>query len=653
MATMAGSLSARHIQNMSEADILIPHFGYADRALPCVKDDKTCAYLDLVYSGHDYSMLFAGIFWAIVAAVLLAWAIANRVSVSRNPRDAFVASDQEAGASARPSWALRVERTVASTIRRYLLPDSIRLVFGRTTRLQVLILAIIAAYFIIASFAGLTYKIWVVPVPDHPGVNTIRTTLGPWSNRIGVMAYALTPLTVMLGTRESILSLVTGVPYQSFNFLHQWLGYIILAQALLHTIGWIVIETKLYAPQPQAALQLITEEYMIWGIVATLLILLLFFFSLPFVIRRTGYEFFRKAHYVLAMVYIGACYAHWKLLSCFLYPSLIIWGLDRAFRLFRSALLHYQGSADGGMGFRSVDASLAFFPDAEYGDIVRLDYDHPQEPWNIGQHFYLCFPQCSIWQSHPFTPLSHPVLKRDGTVRHSYIFRAKGGETKKVASLVQKKLANDPKATTPVIMSGCYGESTTVGMTKDVNVLCVAGGTGVTYVLPVLLDIVSKPVLNKSRKIQLVWAIRKKADVQWIQEELDIVRQAAATHGIQIDLFVTREPTPIMAEENVVDLDADSKEVALSPLVESPFTLDLSSAPSISSQDHNSQPDLPAIVSKFVQETVSGPTTVFASGPGGMISDLRSIVAKCNSGSQVWSGNERFDVSLVCDNRLE
>jgi hypothetical protein len=36
-----------------------------------------------------------------------------------------------------------------------------------------------------------------------------------------------------------------------------------------------------------------------------------------------------------------------------------------------------------------------------------------------------------------------------------------------------------------------------------------------------------------------------------------------------------------------------------------------------------------------------------------MISDLRSIVAKCNDGSKVWRGEERFDVELVCDDRLE
>ncbi|KAJ4005949.1 hypothetical protein NW752_001195 [Fusarium irregulare] len=643
MESLTRALGARHIQNMSEAETLEPHWGYADRALPCAKDAKTCAYLDLVYSGHDYSMLFVGIFWAIAIAVLFTWAFARKMWPS--PRaDEFSIADGEKVFSSTINRQNRMQRTVGSFVRSYLLPDSLHIVFGRTTRLQVSLLAIISAYLIIASFAGLTYKKWVVAVPDHEGVYTIRTTLGPWSNRIGVLAYALTPLTVMLASRESILSLLTGVPYQSFNFLHRWLGYIILVQALLHTIAWIVIETKLYAPQPDAALQLITEKYMIWGIVATLLIMLLFILTLPVVIRRTGYEFFRKAHYVLAMVYIGACYAHWEKLSCFLYSSLIIWALDRALRLIRSGLVHYQVMDTGSMGFKSIKASVKHFPDSENGDVVRLDFVHSQDPWKIGQHFYLCFTECSIWQSHPFTPLSLPVLK-EGTIQHSYILRAKQGETRKLAEMARKQIAENVDMTTPVILSGSYGESITENLTPETNVLCVAGGTGITYVLPVLLDLISKPS-SSMRKVQLIWAIRKASDAQWVHDELESIYQSRESHGIEVRIFVTREascPTATTGgglEDKEVDVGTSSPSNA-------------SDSGDVSTRHSNSHPDLRKLVPKFIMDTVRGPTTVFASGPGSMVSDLRLAVASSNSGAQVWRGNDRFDVSLVCDNRLE
>ncbi|RBR12829.1 hypothetical protein FVER53590_14005 [Fusarium verticillioides] len=654
MDSLANPLYARHIQNMSEAKTLEHHWGYADRALPCPRDVKTCEYLDLVYSGHDNSILFVGIFWAMAAGILLLWVFARKVWAS-SKADEFLVVDHEKLVSSTSNRSVRLKKTAAAFLRSYLLPDSVRAIFGRTTRFQVLLLSILVVYLIIASFAGLYYRKWVVAVPDMPGVYTIRTTLGPWSNRVGVLAYALTPWSIMLASRESILSLLTGVPYQSFNFLHRWLGYIILAQALLHTIGWIVIETKLYAPQPKSALQLVTETYMIWGIVATLLILLIFILSLPFVIRRTGYEFFRKAHYVLAMVYIGACYAHWDKLSCFLYLSLILWALDRALRLIRSALIHYQFISDGSMGFKHIHSSMKYFPDAKNGDVLRLDFEHPQDPWNIGEHFYLCFAKCSIWQSHPFTPLSLPVVV-DGMVRHSYILRAKSGETRKLADLARRELAANITATTPLILSGPYGESIARDLTPEVNVLCVAGGTGITYVLPVLLNIVRESVLE-TRKVRLIWAVRKESDMQWVQEELQAICKASKTHSIEVLIYITRESEPSTASENEREIPSGTKleKEDISPVsmsLNSDDITDIQGSSSIT-KTYNRQPELRRLVTSFVDNTIRGPTKVIASGPGSMVSDLRSAVAACNSGVHVWRGNERFDVSLACDNRLE
>ncbi|KAH7319622.1 ferric reductase like transmembrane component-domain-containing protein [Stachybotrys elegans] len=643
-------LAARHSMDMSDAAIIETHFGYSERALPCARDPLTCEYLDLVYWGHDNSMVFSGILWAIIAGVLLSWAFGRKIFASRRS-DELLAQDGEKAMGEPHRGEGRIKRTVASFVSSELLPDAPRSIFGRTTRFQVAILAILVAYLTIASFAGLIYNHWIVAVPDMEGVYTIRSTLGPWSNRVGVLAYALTPLSIMLASRESILSLLTGVPYQSFNFLHRWLGYIIVVQGVLHTIGWIVIETRLYAPQPAAALQLVTERYMIWGIVATLLLLLLFVLSLPFVIRRTGYEFFRKAHYVLAMVYIGACYAHWDKLSCFMYPSLIIWFLDRVLRLIRSALVHHQFVSEGSLGFKAIDAAMTYFPDSDNGDVVRLDFNHSQDPWKIGQHFYLCFTKCSIWQSHPFTPLSLPVV-RNGLVKHSYILRAKSGETKKLAALASAQLAENAGATTPLILSGSYGESIAEHLTQDVNVLCVAGGTGITYVLPVLLWLVSQPV-SENRKIQLVWAIRKNSDTAWVQQELEALHQASQIHGVNVQIFVTREKSQTSSASHV---EEDSKAVLEESVV------DISSAGNsllephgtgVSGENSNARPDLKVLVPSFVQSTIRGRTTVFGSGPGAMISDLRSAVAKCNSGQSVWRGDSRFDVGLVCDNRLE
>lgn len=282
--------------------------------------------------------------------------------------------------------------------------------------------------------------------------------------------------------------------------------------------------------------------------------------------------------------------------------------------------------------------------DGELGDVVRMDFDHGQKPWKLGQHFFLCFAEGSIWQSHPFTPLSLPVADAAGRVRHSYVFRAKGGETKKIADVLAKKIAESTEVTTPVILQGPYGENVVEGLTQDVNVLCVAGGTGITYVLPVLLRLVrDRP--RAGRKIELVWAVKKNQDLQWVEPEMEELRRLGAAHDLRIRVFVTAEaPTVVSKEVKITDEKGRT---------ESEDDVDSVQGASSTRSGTDHRPDVTALVDDFVGSVAHGSTRVFGSGPPGMVVDLRAAVARRNRGRKVWEGEERFDVRLVCDDRLE
>ena len=157
---------------------------------------------------------------------------------------------------------------------------------------------------------------------------------------------------------------------------------------------------------------------------------------------------------------------------------------------------------------------------------------HYPAPWKVGQHFYLCFTEGSIWQSNPFT---HLVLPARDSGRQSYVIRAKKGKTRRIAALIGAKLAAaatagsgekkhsaDSRATTSVILQGPYGEDVTDALEPDANVLCVAGGTGITYVMPVLLTLVRRwPV--PGRKIDFVWTVKRERDLEQVAPELNEV----------------------------------------------------------------------------------------------------------------------------------
>lgn len=635
-------LASRHIQNHSDADALEPHWGYADRVVPCKNDAGSCAYLDVVYDAHDVGMLHVGIFWASVGGILLLSACLKNLG-----RPVL-----RAGSGRARGGVHKVRSTLAALGRRHLLPDANHFLFGRTTRFQVVVLAILAGYLLVLSLVGIVYNTWITPVKNQAGVFNTRTSLGPWSDRVGVLAYALTPLSVLLSSRESLLSVLTGLSYQTFNFLHRWLGYIIFVQSALHTVGWCVVQIRLYQPQPSVGLEWVRQTYIAWGLVAMILLTLLVVLSTPWAIRRTGYEFFRKAHYVLAMVYVGACLAHWQRLQCFLIPSLLLWGLDRGARLFRTALLQYHPWTSGG-GFGPSQATVTRFSDDQHGDVIRLDVDKEQDPWAVGQHFYLCFTECSIWQSHPFTPLNAPIV-RNGRVRHSYIVRAKSGETKKLAALAARKLATNESTkgssyapSASVILTGPYGQDVMERVHgQDVmegvhekganNIVCVAGGTGIAYVLPVLLQLARQRPMP-DRKMELIWAMRHVDNTDWVRDEMDSLQRSQTALNLRIRLYATRDG---VSSANKTDAVTDSWS-------------DNAGACPDDRTGGNTHPDLPKLLGDFVESTISGRTTVFASGPGGMMTDLRTVVASLNSPSKVWRRQEKYDVDFVCDNRME
>lgn len=653
-----------HIQNFSDvnASNLQHHWGYADRILPCVNDAGSCEYLDVVYHSHDLGLLYTGIFWSSILGILLLWGVGRRVFPARRGDEYAVLAALLASESQRPPNSIggidKVKRTIMSFQRRYLLPDfAPRLLGGHVTRLQVVVLLVLGGYLAILSFVGIVYKTWITPVKGSDLHNT-RTSLGPFADRIGVLAYALTPLSVLLASRESLLSLITGIPYQSFLFLHRWVGYVILIQSVVHTLGWVIVEAKLYQPQPATWNSFAPQLYIQWGFVALGLLVLLWILATPWGIRLTGYEFFRKAHYVLAMIYIGAAIGHWVQLQCFLVPGILLWFLDRVGRLVRTSLLHYQWiPAEGNWGFVSAKANVTLWEDGESGDVIRLDFEHAQRPWAIGQHFYLCFPESSIWQSHPMTPLSLPVADDLGRVRHSYVIRAKGGETKKMAQIVAKKLAaaggamsscdeknaRNESVSTSVVLTGPYGVDHADTLTSDTNVLCIAGGTGITFVLPVLLKLVrERKALD--RKIDLVWAVRRDMDIKWVQKELDEVKDTGCSHGVNVDVYITREkdhhPSSSASSSKWEEGVCDCNDVG-------------HHHPSNTEVPEARRPNLDHIVSNFVGSVAQGATTIYASGPGGMIGDLRRIVARCNEAGKLWAGDDTDDVKLVCDDRLE
>lgn len=479
--------------------------------------------------------------------------------------------------------------------------------------------------------------------------------------------------------------MLTGIPYQSFNFLHRWTGRIILVQSFVHAIIWTIVEGKLYQPQPSTYNKWISQRYMIWGCIAQGLINFLFVFSLRPVIRWTGYEFFSKSHLIVAGLYLGACWGHWEKLSCWIIASLAIMGFDLVARVVRTWLIH-TGYKDGSysFGFSSIPSAMETFQDPT-GTIIRVTFTHSHKAWEIGQHFYLTFPALNIWQSHPFTPASNPSVSSP-IQSHTYIIRACNGETAKLAALAESAANCYPRrvASTPVIMMGPYGSSI---INEEVsNILAISGGTGITYTLPVIMAALTDP--SSARNIELVWTVRHLENLAWIAPELAYLKSqlnqrwanevcnqdvdsleklSIVSSGIEkrfrIRIFVTRPHTTQQqpSQEPQIGKDEDYSDNGSPSGMPSADSMSLtrrleklsSRCPNFSiTWLNNARPDVAFLVDTFMNETVEiGRTQVIGSGPPQLGTQTRAAVAAKNIPGNVWRGDERSDVECVWDDR--
>ncbi|EME89630.1 uncharacterized protein MYCFIDRAFT_57022 [Pseudocercospora fijiensis CIRAD86] len=617
MASSSSELLARHIQDHNEANTTTKHYwAYPSRVLPCTKDAGTCEYLEAVYSGHVTSMLYTFILWGAILGVLAVWTVVRILRAGRASH----------GAAA---LLLDIGDRV-SMLKRRLLPDApMRWLFGRISRLQVVILAVMLAYLLVFSLVNIWYQTRVTPIKNSTLHNT-RTGLGPWSDRIGALAYALTPFTVMLCMRESALSLITGIPYQHFNFLHRWLGRVIFVQSALHTIGWTIIEAKLYQPQPKTYVDFIKQQYMIFGCIAMAFVSFLTVFSTKWAIRKTGYECFKMTHWIIAVLYIGACWGHWDKLWCWMVPSLALIVIDQVVRGLRVAYIHMGGTKGSDFGFRCAQADVQVLTD-DNGTVIRLDFDYEhRQPWGVGQHFYLTFPSLSIWQSHPYTVSSVPQ-PNSKVQHHTYLIRVRDGQTKTLAQL--------GNTTIPVILTGAYGNR--FPSYQSQHILAIAGGTGVTFTYPIIVSAIQQ-CITKAAVLDFVWIVRKAEDLLWLSSELSRLKTLLSERaGLKVSIYVSRDvqhklksPTKARAESPL--REKAGIETTVSSLSSRKSDVSLDELLAISHprfavhwlKDHH--PSCTEIVSDFRERSlmVGGGAEIVGSGPEAMGSDLRAAVAK-------------------------
>jgi hypothetical protein len=378
----------------------------------------------------------------------------------------------------------------------------------------------------------------------------IRSFVG---NRTGALSLVNIAIAVLYAGRNNVLISLTNWSHTTFLLLHRWVASIATLQACIHSAIYLYNYMESGEHATEAKL-----DYWVWGVIATLgMVFLLPTSILP--IRQRFYELFLVWHVVLSFFIIIGSLLHIILrfskqwgYELWMYIAFAFWGFDRIYRL---VMITRNGVCK---------AHITVIDE----DYIRLDI-----PGITGEgQAYLYFPTLTwrVWENHPFsiaggmlhdttaantvhqktsvsssassanasptspsdiekapkldiTPTSKPTTYTSTPkLGLSFIIRTHSGTTSLLRS----------RSSLPVLVEAPYTGSilqpTHTTLNNHPRLLCIAGGVGITALLPLIAS------HHGSRK--LAWGVRHASLLEGMR---DLTENNAMT-GVAIETTVGR-----------------------------------------------------------------------------------------------------------------
>ncbi|KEY70000.1 hypothetical protein S7711_04016 [Stachybotrys chartarum IBT 7711] len=487
-----------------------------------------------------------------------------------------------------------------------------------------------------------TRKIPVLPSAGHAAlvffyvaINTVITFTNMDNNNMAMnpnmasrsawMAMGNLTILVLLGLKNTPLSLFTSWSYERLNILHQVAGYT--------TIAFIIIHASCYSSyfvgdgRPERLLY--TDE--IYGMVAACSFLVLGFAGA--VIRRWWYELFYYLHVGFWMIAIVMTGLHQPELNR---PVIVItmvagsmWALDRLLRASR-------------LVFYSVNntATLTALPNG--GTRVQL----AKAPFGAeaGKHCFLWIPALRTFESHPFTiasmnPLEFVVASHDGFTRD-----------------LHRHAVEHPGALLKASVEGSYGAFPDASAYD--KVVLVSGGSGASFTFGVALSLIKRLANNTGPQIEFIWVVKQRSYLHWFSTHLSTLQRNAR---VSLKIFVTRGAAPDVTISSKGGMTVHCESVDATPvsedketvvMVQSPVSTTVSvdlekslasdseeispiEAPTPESDIHKHipvtcmRPDVEAVLRDAINSTAAGKSVlVMGCGPEGLMTQVRDTTAR-------------------------
>jgi hypothetical protein len=357
------------------------------------------------------------------------------------------------------------------------------------------------------------------------------------------------PLVYLLSAKCGPFDLITGISHERMNWVHRWVGRMILVSATAHVVIMkSSISTTDILKSHDEAMTVVrygiaTYTMLIWIAVSSIIPL-----------RRWSYRVFYINHYISTFAFLSVAFQHVPTYArppLFLAVGIVV--LDRFLIVYffirnnisiGPPVYRFARSRSGrrfiaGFPVRMTtpSAQISSLPMQTLGETTTtIRIANIPFTWKPGQHVRLYIPALGRFETHPFTPANcsavppPPLPPRKDlengrtleqpkqTSEMILMIKSKSGFTRRLAEYHKTWLARPcPNATEPAdgtltaYIDGPYGVAPTWHAYE--NLVLVASSTGVSFILSILdhleqLCFTASPDEIKTRKVKVVWTLR-------------------------------------------------------------------------------------------------------------------------------------------------
>ncbi|EWC46036.1 hypothetical protein DRE_04829 [Drechslerella stenobrocha 248] len=348
------------------------------------------------------------------------------------------------------------------------------------------------------------------------------------------------PFVLLIGGRISLFTLLTNIASERINWLHRWVGRVILVSVTVHMAlfwrGWDLAD---FLKTELEIMPMVRYGFGGFGVLAWITI------SSIAPARWFAYELFYLNHLASVGALLWCLYMHVPKSAVYnVWLGIAFVAFDRILRaimlLYNNIQYSPKPSGKYSLQFGHT-AEIEILDKREH--LTRVIIKDVKMKWRAGQHIYLSVPSLRPFESHPFSissvcGASAPtgkeyrelggVTSASGTRDLHLLISSRAGFSRQL----HRKCA--PLSGTPVLLKalieGPYG-SPPAWKTFETVVL-IATSTGITFVLPVLEEIAADPACV--RRIRFHWTVRHVGDLKLLTKRLARLSARARANGVDV-----------------------------------------------------------------------------------------------------------------------